>query len=133
MDTNSSFIGFVQQGKIYNSYGLQIGYTSEEYDKAIRTAKEFEKILYDKGILQKPKTPEEINRELQETMKQMMQSIQNLNAEITTLKGTANHEQAKPAECCGTVSRPAKTKNIEPSVRFCKSNNKSDDESQGSV
>jgi hypothetical protein len=114
---NSSFIGFVQQGKIYNSYGLQIGYTSEEYNKVIQTAKEFEKILYEKGILQKPKTPEEINRELQETMKQMMLSIQNLNAEISTLKGTKdNAEQTKPNEFCGAVSRTRKNQNSEPSV-----------------
>lgn len=114
---NSSFIGFVQQGKIYNSYGLQIGYTSEEYNKVIQTAKEFEKILYEKGILQKPKTPEEINQELQETMKQMMLSIQSLNAEITTLKGASNNvEQTKPTELCGTISRPRKNQNSEPSV-----------------
>lgn len=112
-----SFIGFVQQGKIFNSYGQQLGVTSDEYNKAIDTAKGFEKILYEKGILQKPKTPEEINQELQETMKQMMLSIQSLNAEITTLKGAAkNAEQTKPTELCGTISRPRKNQNSEPSV-----------------
>lgn len=117
-NTNTqSFIGFVQQGKIFDSYGHQLGVTSDEYNKAIDTAKGFEKILYEKGILQKPKTPEEINRELQETMKQMMLSIQNLNAEISTLKGTKNNaEQTKPNEFCGAVSRTRKNQNSEPSV-----------------
>lgn len=53
--TQSNFIGFVSNGKIYNSFNQQIGVTNEEYKKAIDTAKDYEQILYDKGILEKPK------------------------------------------------------------------------------
>ena len=114
---NSSFVGFVQQNKIFNSCGTLIGYTAEEYNKAVQTAKEFEKILYDKGILQKPKTPEEINRELQEAMKQMTQSIANLNAEINSLKKESrNDKQGNGNEFGGTVSRTGKNAKTEPSV-----------------
>lgn len=60
---NQSFIGFVQNGKIFNSYGSQIGYTNDEYNKAIETAKGFQQKLIEAGILTKPKTPEEINQE----------------------------------------------------------------------
>ena len=113
-----SFIGFVQQGKIFNSYGQQLGVTSDEYNKAIDTAKGFEKILYEKGILQKPKTPEEINQELQATLKQtqnmmasMAQSIASLNNEVKSLKDQQNeqtdnnesgkslYKSGKPANC----------------------------------
>lgn len=118
METNTSFIGFVQQGKIFNSYGQQLGVTSEEYNKAIETAKGFEKILYDKGILQKPKTPEEINQELQATLKQtqemmsaMAQSIASLNNEVKTLKENKNVQQADSDESGKQVSKPAKSAN----------------------
>lgn len=33
--TQSNFIGFVSNGKIYNSFNQQIGVTNEEYKKAI--------------------------------------------------------------------------------------------------
>lgn len=99
-NTNTqSFIGYIQQGKIFNSFGQQLGVTSDEYNKAIETAKGFENILYDKGILQKPKTPEEINQELQSTLKQaqemmstMAQSIASLNDEVKLLKGKQDEQ-----------------------------------------
>lgn len=106
-----SFIGFVQQGKIFDSYGKQLGVTSDEYNKAIDTAKGFEKILYEKGILQKPKTPEEINQELQATLKQtqdmmasMAQSIASLNNEVKSLKDQQN-EQTSDNESGGAISK----------------------------
>lgn len=60
--TQSNFIGFVSNGKIYNSFNQQIGVTNEEYKKAIDTAKDYEQILYDKGILEKPKKAEVSDR-----------------------------------------------------------------------
>nr|DAN19434.1 MAG TPA: hypothetical protein [Caudoviricetes sp.] len=30
----TSFIGFVQNGRIFNSYGQPLGYTTDEYNKA---------------------------------------------------------------------------------------------------
>ena len=114
---NSGFVAFVQQNKIYNSCGTLIGYTTDEYNKAVNTAKEFEKILYDKGILQKPKTPEEINRELQEAMRQMTLSIANLNAEINSLKKeNRNDKQGSCNESCGTISRSGKSTKTESGV-----------------
>lgn len=122
-NTNTqSFIGFVQQGKIFNSYGQQLGVTSDEYNKAIDTAKRFEKILYEKGILQKPKTPEEINQELQATLKQtqdmmasMAQSISALNEEVKSLKEN-KHEQTDNNEFGKSVYKSGKTTNSKQSV-----------------
>lgn len=98
--TNQSFIGFIQNGKIFNSYGQQLGYVTDEYNKAIETAKGFENILYEKGILTKPKTPEEINKELQDTLKQtqtmmleMSNTIVSLNEKVNKLEGAKNVEQ----------------------------------------
>lgn len=88
--TSQSFIGFIQAGKICNSYGQQIGVTSEEYNKAIETAKGFEKILYEKGILTKPKTPEEINQELQNTLKQTQTMMVEMSNTIMALNDKVN-------------------------------------------
>lgn len=117
-NTNTqSFIGYIQQGKIFNSFGQQLGVTSDEYNKAIETAKGFEKILYDKGILQKPKTPEEINQELQITLKQaqemmsnMAQSIASLNNEVKLLKGKQD-EQANNNESGGSICKSGESSN----------------------
>lgn len=122
-NTNTqSFIGYVQQGKIFNSFGQQLGVTSDEYNKAIETAKGFENILYDKGILQKPKTPEEINQELQQTLKQtqdmmasMAQSIASLNNEVKTLKDQKN-EQTDNNESGKSLYKPGKNANGKQSV-----------------
>lgn len=91
---NQSFIGFIQNGKIFNSYGQQLGYITDEYNKAIDTAKGFQQKLIDAGILTKPKTPEEINQELQNTLKQtqammleMSNTIVSLNDKVTKLEG----------------------------------------------
>lgn len=97
---NQSFIGFVQNGKIFNSYGAPIGYTNDEYNKAIETAKGFQQKLIDAGILKKAKTAEEINQELQETLKQtqnmmleMSNTIVSLNEKVSKLEGGKENEQ----------------------------------------
>lgn len=118
-----SFIGYVQNGKIFNSFGQQLGVTSEEYTKAIETAKGFEKILYEKGILKKPKTTEEINQELQIALKQtqemmceMSQTIASLNNEVKTLKENKDVQQANSDESGKQISKPSKSPNGRQSV-----------------
>lgn len=118
-----SFIGYVQNGKIFNSFGQQLGVTSEEYTKAIETAKGFEKILYEKGILKKPKTTEEINQELQIALKQtqemmceMSQTIASLNNEVKTLKENKDVQQANSDESGKSLYKSGKTANGKQSV-----------------
>lgn len=91
---SQSFVGFIQNGKINNYNGQQIGVTIDEYNKALEIAKGFQQKLIDAGILVKPKTPEEINQELQETLKQtqsmmldMSKTIMSLNEKVTKLEG----------------------------------------------
>lgn len=100
---NQSFIGFVQNGKICNSYGQQIGVTTDEYNKAIETAKGFQQKLIDAGILTKPKTPEEINQELQNTLKQtqtmmleMSNTIVALNDKVSKLENKDDKQAVNP-------------------------------------
>lgn len=86
----ASFIGFVQNGKIFNSYGQQLGYVNDEYNKAIDTAKKYQEVLYEKGILTKPKTTEEINQELQDTLRQTQAMMAEMSNTIVTLSEKVN-------------------------------------------
>ncbi len=94
---NTAFYGVVRDDKIYNQNGQLVGYTVEQYNKALETAKGFENILYEKGILTKPKTPEEINQEMQEAMNKMSLSIQALTKKIEILE-KVNDKQGKDSE-----------------------------------
>lgn len=99
--TQNTFIGIVANGKIFNTYNQQVGVTNEEFQKAVdTTAKGYQDILYEKGILVKPKTPEEINQELQETLKQtqammaeMSSSLVNLNEKVIKLEHESKEVQ----------------------------------------
>lgn len=99
-NNGTGFVGFVRDGKIYNSNGQQVGYINDEYNKAMQVARDYEKILYDKGILTKPKTPEEINQELQsalsktqEMMATMASTITALNDKVQKLEGDKNGQK----------------------------------------
>lgn len=120
---NASFIGFVQNGRIFNSYGQQLGYINDEYNKAIETAKEYQKVLYEKGILTKPKSPEEINQELQDTLKQtqammleMSNTIVTLSEKVNKMEVAKNGRQTNDNGSVKQVSKSSKSANSEPSV-----------------
>lgn len=113
--SNQSFVGFIQAGKICNSYGQQIGVTTDEYNKAIETAKGFQQKLIDAGILTKPKTPEEINQELQNTLKQtqammleMSNTIVSLNEKVNKLQGEKDNVQQTVNDAGRTETTGAK-------------------------
>lgn len=84
-NSESGFVGFIREGKIYNSNGQQVGYINDEYNKAIQVSRDYEKILYDKGILTRPKTPEEINQELQATLSKTQEMMATMASTITAL------------------------------------------------
>lgn len=120
---NSSFIGFIQNGRIFNSYGQQLGYVNDEYNKAIETAKEYQKVLYDKGILTRPKSPEEINQELQDTLKQtqammleMSNTIVSLSEKVNKMEVAKNGRQTNGNGSAKQVSKPSEGSSPESSV-----------------
>lgn len=120
---NSSFIGFIQNGRIFNSYGQQLGYVNDEYNKAIETAKEYQKVLYDKGILTRPKSPEEINQELQDTLKQtqammleMSNTIVSLSEKVNKMEVAKNGRQTNGNGSAKQVSKPSEGSSSESSV-----------------
>ena len=120
---NQSFVGFIQNGKINNYNGQQIGVTIDEYNKAIETAKGFQQKLIEAGILIKPKTPEEINQELQETLKQtqsmmidMSKTIMSLNEKVNKLEEKKDVEQTINTENSRTVLAKRKNTDIESGI-----------------
>lgn len=90
-----SFLGFVQNGRVCNSYGTPIGYTNDEYEKLLNTAKAFEKKLIEAGIIKKPKTAEEINQELQEALKQTKDMMAEMSNTILSLNEKVNNLEDK--------------------------------------
>lgn len=109
---SQSFFGFIKDGMIYNNNSVLIGRTEEKYQQAIETAKKFEQKLIEAGIIQKPKTPEEINKELQEMIAEMAGTIATLSDKV---KGLEN-EQAKSNEHSGTLHLSTKASSSKSSV-----------------
>ena len=105
--TTPSFLGYVNQGKIFNTYNQQIGVSLDEYNRVLGIAKDYKKVLEEKGIIEKEKTPEEINKELQATiskqseiMAKMTETIQAINEKVILLEKSngqdQNNESSKP-------------------------------------
>jgi hypothetical protein len=92
--TVETFIGYINNGKIVTSYNQHVGYTIDEYNKVLDTAKQYQQILYDKGILEKPKTTEEINKEMQQTLAQAQAMMATMSATITDLNAKLSSANA---------------------------------------
>ena len=116
-------ICYIQNGRIYNYLNQQIGVITEEYNKAIETAKGFQQKLIEAGIITKPKTPEEINAEIQETLKQtqtmmleMSNTIVSLNAKINKLEENKDVKQANSNDNGKSLSTTRKNTVVESSL-----------------
>lgn len=116
-------ICYIQNGRIYNYLNQQIGVVTEEYNKAIETAKGFQQKLIEAGIITKPKTPEEINAEIQETLKQtqtmmleMSNTIVSLNAKINKLEENKDVKQANSNDNGKSLSTTRKSAVVESSL-----------------
>lgn len=126
-------ICYIQNGRIYNYLNQQIGVVTEEYNKAIETAKGFQQKLIEAGIITKPKTPEEINAEIQETLKQtqtmmleMSNTIVSLNAKINKLEENKDVKQANSNDNGKSLSTTRKNTVVESSLWYGKQNNRYD-------
>lgn len=104
--TQNTFIGIVANGKIFNSYNQQVGVTNEEYKKALDTAKGYQDILYEKGILTKPKTPEEINQELQDTLRKTQEMMAEMSSSLVSLNEKVINLEHESKEVQELVTQP---------------------------
>ena len=126
-------ICYIQNGRIYNYLNQQIGVITEEYNKAIETAKGFQQKLIEAGIITKPKTPEEINAEIQETLKQtqtmmleMSNTIVSLNAKINKLEENKDVKQANSNDNGKSLSTTRKSAVVESSLWYGEQDNRYD-------
>ena len=120
-------ICYIQNGRIYNYLNQQIGVVTEEYNKAIETAKGFQQKLIEAGIITKPKTPEEINAEIQETLKQtqtmmleMSNTIISLNDKVNKLEDKKDVQQGINPITGRKILTTRKNEDSEPSVWYGK-------------
>lgn len=122
---NYALVGYVNQNGIYNQVNQQVGYTLEQYNtlrdickESQKKAEEYKKMLEDAGIIEKQKTPEE----LQAIMLNMAKTIQTLNEKITNLENN-NVQQRNNTTDCTNISFERKDGSIIKSVRHDESDN----------
>lgn len=96
--SQSTFIGYVYNNKIFNNYNQQIGVSNEEHKKALDVAKKYEEVLYEKGILERPKTPQELNQEMQDTLKKTQDMMAKMSETILSLNDKINHLESQTIE-----------------------------------
>lgn len=119
---NPNFFCMVDGGIIYqvDTYNkVPIGYTNDAYNEVIKTLDEYYARLVELGEIVPPKTPEEINAELQKALidsqninKQMLEVIQ-------SLKGGQLDGQSNPGQREKPIPRSKsgqRNKSSEPSV-----------------
>ena len=122
---NYALVGYVNQNGIYNQVNQQVGYTLEQYNtlrdickESQKKAEEYKKMLEDAGIIEKQKTPEE----LQAIMLNMAKTIQTLNEKITNLENN-NVQQRNNTTDCTNISVERKDGSAIKSVRHDESDN----------
>lgn len=122
---NYALVGYVNQNGIYNQVNQQVGYTLEQYNtlrdickESQKKAEEYKKMLEDAGIIEKQKTPEE----LQAIMLNMAKTIQTLNEKITNLENN-NVQQRNNTTDCTNISFERKDGSTIKSVRHDESDN----------
>lgn len=120
METNQGlFWGYIQNGKIFNQVNQQVGVVMEEHQKAIDTAKKFEEVLYEHKILTRPKTAEEINAELQNTIQTLVSTVTSLNEKIIKIEQRENKnvdKQKSTNDVCQQISGTRKEPSVKPSL-----------------
>lgn len=70
----------------------QIGVTQEKYNEALKIANDFQNKLIELGVIEKEKTPEEIQKETNDLLKQMYTQFENINKRLETLENLENEK-----------------------------------------
>lgn len=78
-----------------NKVGV-LGVTTTAYNELKKICDQYYDKLVELGVLQKEKTPQEIAKEQNELMSEMMKQIKSLKEEISNIKGKDNVQSSKP-------------------------------------
>ena len=92
---NGQFVALVENGIIYqlNSFTgqkVQIGVVQQVFDELQEITDGYYKKLVEAGIIQEPKTNEQIIAEQQEAMAKMLEAINKLTAKVEVLENGLN-------------------------------------------
>ena len=92
---NGQFVALVENGTIYqlNSFTgqkVQIGVIQQVFDELQEITDGYYKKLVEAGIIQEPKTNEQIIAEQQEAMAKMLEAINKLTAKVEVLENGLN-------------------------------------------
>ena len=92
---NGQFVAIVENGAIYqlNSFTgqrLQIGVVQQVFDELQEITDGYYKKLVEAGIIQEPKSNEQIIAEQQEAMNKMLEAINKLTAKVEELENGLN-------------------------------------------
>lgn len=92
---NGQFVALVENGTIYqlNSFTgqkIQIGVIQQVFDELQEITDGYYKKLVEAGIIQEPKTNEQIIAEQQEAMAKMLEAINKLTAKVEVLENGLN-------------------------------------------
>ena len=92
---NGQFVALVENGAIYqlNSFTgqkVQIGVIQQVFDELQEITDGYYKKLVEAGIIQEPKTNEQIIAEQQEAMAKMLEAINKLTAKVEVLENGLN-------------------------------------------
>ena len=92
---NGQFVALVESGTIYqlNSFTgqkIQIGVVQQVFDELQEITDGYYKKLVEAGIIQEPKSNEQIIAEQQEAMNKMLEAINKLTAKVEELENGLN-------------------------------------------
>lgn len=143
---NSFFGGTIEGDNILSSdfYGNKtvVGVTLKKYEDTLNLLNLYYDKLVDLGVIEKEKTPEDIAKEQQEMMKQMMEKMQEMQATIDSMnnkqaltKGNRNDEYESNSKHCNEQDefKPNATTSIEQFNRKGKGNAKFSQQSTRSI
>lgn len=99
---NNVFSASIEGDDIYqinwNAQKNLIGVSTKKYNELKEVANKYYDILIDKGIIEKPKTQEEIVQEQQKLMNDMFSQMKLMQEEINNLRNTNTVDKTKSEE-----------------------------------
>ncbi len=91
VNSGDMIMAYIKEDKIFDTTGKLIGRTEESYQTVLTSAKECEELLYTNNIWTRPKTPEQLNQELQEQIKAQSELMASMTDVISGLKDDINN------------------------------------------
>jgi hypothetical protein len=100
----SPFLCLIKDGNIFDAQNNHIGVTLAAHKEALDLLKNYKSLLEEHGIIQKQKSPEELQKEMQMSVSALTNMVQSLTEKIERLE-SKNDKQGSSNEPSVDVSR----------------------------